>query len=766
VVVAPEIIVAILSLVTKNTNDFTGNNRNVQHFLILCGIYLLNLVLYYLEERGTLELGLFYVGPFWILPISCLVAIRTLKMRAAVLGNIIQVEPFGIFLFLGLAIIGLSTTAYAAATANSPMLKTLEDAILHTHIGFGLALILYIIINFYGLLRQGQPVYRVVYRPAVMPLFTARLAGLILAAAFYLLQGNYWHYVPLAAYNNAVGDVYYAEGNTAFSQQFYRNASTYSYNNHRANYALASLAIKEGRPVPASIFLKKTLEIESSPYAYANLSNLYQQNDLAYDAVSLLRASVKDYPQSGQLYNNLGLRYYQWQSVDSAIYFLNVAAQDGTTREVAQANELALLAQSKIMLNTDSLSTSYSSQGLAGKINLLALLNQQQLYSNTTLPELPDTIWTSVSPLNASLVLNYALQKAEADTALANKVYQRAEAAGASPYEEQWRSAAALLFYKAGRIDRAFSIMQDLADRSIFNSVTYTMVLGQWAMEQNAPLLAADWYQSAQDRGYRAAGIYRALALADGAQINAAKETLLYLPDSSLNPKFQQLKQLALIGLQQGAGAPDDLISPEAKLRLSYHNLIEPEIDGLLAQLAEDDTEALAKSLNFIAENALATGNLERAIRYFQRIPEAEQSLTLKERIALARAANGQAVVNDWPWATALNKKKYQNAAATLATKTKNNPFATEAILLHAYALNKANQPDEAYNLIRSSLDVNKYSIPLLQAYAVQTLLVGLDTYGEETLSDLRPLMPEMEFSEFEQTFRTIADSLETNTQW
>ena len=749
IIIAPEIIVAVLTLVTRNTQDFTGNNKNVQHFLVIVAIYLLNLILYYLEERGILVLNLFYIGPFWIFPISLIISIWTLRFRTGTLSSIVQIEPFGMFLFLGLSLIGSSTAAYAFATANSPLIETLEDAILYTHLGLGIAFLLYLIINFFGLIKQGQPVYKVMYRPAVMPLFTARLLGVIIGAAFYLLQGNYMLFTPLAGINIAIGDIYAEEKNLVLSQQYYRESSNYKLANQRANYALASLAIKEGRTIPATIFLKQMLEKQPLAYAYANLSNLYQENGLAFDALLTLRKGTRHYPNSGQLYNNLGLRHNQWQSADSALFFLEAAALDNETKTIAIANRMAVLAERRKALDPDSLVKAYQDAGPAIRINMLAYLKQAG-YTNIDLRALPDSIWQSTSAYNPAWVLSYSLLTDKPDTALAGKVQQRALASGSSIYEEQWRLAAAVLLYRTNQVAKAFEQMQNLANRSVFNSIRYYQILGAWALEQHAARKAAEYFKAARDRGYTEAGIFEALALADAGLLNEAKQALLYLPDSSLNAQQKLSTQAALLALDQGIAAPDDLVPPAVKFRLGYHNYIGAERNSLLAELT-DQPQVYTNALEFATHQAFTQENYADAALYISRMPQGN----LKQELTLQLNKSEAAIKSS---------SKYQ--LQPLLAQAKANPFSEIDILLAVSLLNKEAKVDEAYELLRQSLILNEYSQPLLKAYALQSLYMGLDNYGEETLLELRDVMPEEEFNLYEEKFNIVQDSLNAVDTW
>ncbi|WP_040398607.1 tetratricopeptide repeat protein, partial [Cesiribacter andamanensis] len=487
ILIGPEIIAGILYLITASATP--GSRGSLRHFMIASGLFLLNLILYYLEERQYLDLGIYYLGPFWILIISILAGLWTLRMRAEHLRGALVLEPYGLFLYVALACLTLTTLAYAAATANDPLLETFEDAILYSQLGFGFALFLYIIANFYGLLRENQRVYRVLYKPQLMPLFTARLMGLIILVGFVAVRGNWALFQPMAGYYNGLGDLYAVQGDLIVSQNYYRLGGQYQFRNHRSNYALASLAISANQPRPATRYLSEAVERQPTPFAFANLANLHQQQGLFFEALFTLRRGIREFPNAGPLYNNLGLNYGNTQLTDSAFYFLRAAAADGQSEDAALANMMAVLAQRGIRLSPDSLLSWDTRPTLALQNNLLALANRQGYRLRELHPPL-EILGSDSSFAAPAYLLNWALQGRPADTLLVTVAQQGFEKARLSPMEEQWGLAHALLRYRLPDHYGAFAAMQDLAERSQFNALTYYKILGQWAMEQGAPRLA------------------------------------------------------------------------------------------------------------------------------------------------------------------------------------------------------------------------------------------------------------------------------------
>ena len=573
ILVSPEIIAGILYLVTASNSEHSS--KSLTHFSLASLIYLLNLVLYYLEIRGVLDLGLYTISPFWILLISLLVALWTLQAREEAFGNVLRYQPQGAMLYVSLTIICLATMSYVFVTANDPFIETFEDAVLYTHLGFGVLFFIYILVNFLDLLKENKKVYRVLYKPQYVPLVSIRLAGLVAVVGLYSLHGMYAIYQPMGGFYNSVGDLYNASENYYLAEQYYRLGSSYKYANHRSNYALASLAVKAEKPVQAMLFLKEGIERQPTSYAYANLANLYFNNNLFFDGIFTLKEGIERYPQEGRLYNNLGLAYGKTKVLDSALYYLSVAANDPEAEEEALANQLAVLAQKGGQGVLDSLAGQAVDRPLFYQNNLLAFYNQQNNFETSEFPEVtPPSKLEKVGGLEAAYLLNYSLLLPEPDSSLIRNVRQLVDSSLVANDEEPAILALGLLHYKHENHYEAFSLLRSLAHQSVLNSGLYLKQLGAWSLEQKAPMLAASFFKRAAELNDPEAGAMEALSLTRAGKSTEAWLRWQQLPDSLLSKQLRQLKAEILSQLDLGsseAPAEENEIEQEASAELEEY---------------------------------------------------------------------------------------------------------------------------------------------------------------------------------------------------
>ncbi|MCY7353397.1 MAG: hypothetical protein LH606_22515 [Cytophagaceae bacterium] len=351
----------------------SGGRRSLLHFVIISGVYLINLLLLHLYNVRTIDWKLLYFSPFLLLMVSVVLGIWGFRQRAVLLESWLDFPTAGSFLYAGLAIAGLATAGYAFATANDPLTEALEDAVIYTHLVMGALYMLYVVVNFGQVLNQGLDAWKVVYKPLHWPLHIYRIAAGI--GIFMLLSANSYFpfYQAVAGYYNGLGDLETARSEYRTAEAYYQSARSFEFQNHKTNYALASLALVQGDPTTAGFYFKQALQKQPSDYAYAGLGRSQLQADLFFDALFTLREGTQKFPGSGALPHNLAYLFGKTGAVDSTQFYYQLAASRGPRPELARNNWLAF--QTKVPgVNLDSvLVKSEVSDYVGGRANYLAI---------------------------------------------------------------------------------------------------------------------------------------------------------------------------------------------------------------------------------------------------------------------------------------------------------------------------------------------------------------------------------------------------------
>lgn len=337
--IAYEIVQGFLVLTTSSKSP-----QALKNFLLISLIYLANVLLVFLHNNKVIDWEMIYISPFVLLITSTFLGIWGFKKRLEGNRQIIDFEDAGSFIYLGLAIVTLATCGQAFATGNDPMIEVLEDAITYTHLAMGLVFLIYVLVNFLPLFKQGFEVHKVVFKPINLPIWTARVLSIIIIAALLVLKNFFTFQQANAAYYNALGDYYAFDKQYRVAESEYQMALAYEYRNHKSNYALASLALWQNDNERAALYFKKALAKNPSVFAYEGLSRSFYDGEHFFDAMFTLKEGLAKFPTSGELQNNLAYLFNKSNVVDSTVLYYEMAVKNARKSEVPASNLLAFWA--------------------------------------------------------------------------------------------------------------------------------------------------------------------------------------------------------------------------------------------------------------------------------------------------------------------------------------------------------------------------------------------------------------------------------------
>ncbi|MDA0195205.1 MAG: hypothetical protein O2887_11500 [Bacteroidetes bacterium] len=755
--VSHEIVYFILFLIS-GANIQKGKS-NLGHFIALSLIYLTNVALVYFRNAKVIDWNIIYINAFFLLLVSSIIGFWGLKQRENQYKNIFPFNPIGGYLYVTLAIICFSTISYHLITANDPVLETFEDAIVFSHIGFGTMFFLYILSNFINLMGKGLSVYKVAYKDANMPYFSANIAGLVLTAVFYYLSNQAALNQAIAGYYNGLGSAYSIEGNTLLAGEYYRRGALFGYNNHRSNYSLGGMAIQQDNIEEAISRLKKAVAKNPTEFAYINLANAQNNANLFFDALFTLRDGYKKFPESEKISNNLGLIFKKTNILDSAVFYLENGVNSDWGGKANAANIIDILARNQLKLPTDSIIRLFrNSESVPVKSNLIA-------YSNLTGYWLHEPI---IIPRDSVLNLQtFALLYNQIFASLRNPQSKTIDFTSAyaknldnASFRETLHFIKALALYCNGRITDAFREFDVLQERSSKKGY-YNHILGVMALEQNAPKLASIFFSRAKEEKY------------PGTEVNIA------IAQTEAGETTEALEKWERIYTSDSVSAAKDMIFV---LTATFSDILEEPNDALKYQVmryrsSSFDDGALELILNSIEDKGVLTGTLLMLSDKLIRVEEFNQVSTLLEQIRqidrgsteievsllaneiqLGRIAAGAMSLLEFDNDSEISThfKKWQNdgnpeSIDYFRSLGFTNPFRESEVLIAAsYFSNYLKNHDEAYAILLNAVEINPYSKRLLKAFILECVQVGLANYAKDELIKLYDLAAEREFREFE----------------
>jgi tetratricopeptide (TPR) repeat protein len=479
-IIATEIIAGFVWL---STNSRTGRaGSGLTQFVVISVLYLLFLLLTYLRNTRQIDWDLTLISPVYLSLTSGLLGIWGFKRRADSTGSLLPFRSAAFWLYIGLFIIAAAFGAYIAGTANDPVLEVLEDLTINSQLGMGIVFLFYVLVNFYQPMKKGMAVHKVLYKPYRFGLTQARVFGFVGVIVFFAMQRLYPVYQSVAGYFNGLGDLYTNNESYTLAEQYYKMALQQDFQNHKSNYALASLALTQGDHNAAAFYFRQALVKTPSAQAYAGLTNVLMQENLFFDAVYSLQEGIRKFPKSGELLNNLGMLYAKTNVADSAYYYLHNAERFAKKPEVPATNLLAILGKQTDAALLDSLaSASKEYSYLSWQANWLAVQNLRQQFTKHTFHSnaIPRDSLLSVSSM--AYVYNYALNQARTDTL--PTIYMNLLASKNPTLSSDLTFGALYPAFYSGNKALAIERMAGLVKEGGERSVIYRKVLGHWLLQ-------------------------------------------------------------------------------------------------------------------------------------------------------------------------------------------------------------------------------------------------------------------------------------------
>lgn len=752
--VSHEIIYLILFLISGSVNQ-NGKN-NLTHFILLSIIYFLNIVLVYLKNSFVIDWDLIYINAFLLLLMSAIIGLWGFKQREIRYENIIPFRPLGSYLFLTLGVICFSTITYHTVTLNDPILETFEDAIVFSHIGFGIMFFFYLMANFINLINKNLSVYKIAYREDNMPYISANLAGLVVIAAFYFLSNQASLQQAIAGYYNGLGSVYYHESDDFLAEEYYKRGAMFGYNNHRSNYSIGELGYHQNDLDKAIQHFKKATQKNPTEFAYINLANAQKAKFLFFDGLFTLKEGVRKFPESSEIKNNLGLLFKGTNLLDSAVYYMEAGANGSWGNKTNTTNIIDLLTRNRVELPVDSLKEIFdASAHLPLKTNLLAYSNNTTKWLDTELSL--DQNDSTLDLHQFTYLYNWGFSKLKSPKRSEIAVIMRhATAQKNAHYSRQLTYLSALMQYMSNDLTSFLRSLDHLQNEPVRKGY-YNHVMGIVALEQNAPRLAVDFFQKAAEEEY------------PGAQANLA------ISLTEAGEKAQALRVWNQLLIEDSTGVANDIMTA---LTTPINAAINSNSDAMKYQimkyrsedLDQDGREQLLSSIDEInfsigayASNIrkqVEGGNYREANEHLERIERIDSSsyysliAELRSELSMYQIVDGHInienignneIIGFWSKPNDPVSIKYFRETGL------QNPFnEADVIIASRFFSDQVKDMDLAYNILLNAIEINPYAIRLLKEYVLMSVKIGQSNYGQNELQKLKLLLQDKEFEDFQ----------------
>ena len=765
--VAHEIPAAFITVITQGKRSA----KSLQHFLIITGFYLVNLLIAYGIKIGYINLNIWTIDFYLLFTISATLGIWGFRHREPQYESILPAGPTGTYFILGMASMCFGTISYFMATANDTILIVLKDLIIYSHLGYGIIFLFYVIANFGSMLTKNLQVYKVLYKPTTMPYFTFRLMGLICTFGFLVFDTN-WRtpvYQIFASYQNSYGDLYLSEGNLEAAEVYYDKSVLFRNQNHHAHYALAGIQSARLEPGKELEEWKAAGNSFPTPQTIINLSDAYWRRGKNSDALFALERVNKRLANNEALLNARGLMFSQLNMADSALQAFQQARKSNFLKEIAETNLLAASVRFKISYPADSLLLLLGSDKEGPKSNALALANMQSTPIQLEFKIGKDSV---LSAIKAAFICNYFInQRNTADTALLNEAILLARRPVNVAFKEHLLIASAQAYYAQGMVKRAFELTREVAYRK--GQGKYFLLLGQWALEQGNPEIAANYFAIAKEKQLPAALFDEALAQTESKNFTEAVilwDSLTLLPDSSYsNPatkisRFLKMNSFSLtsddktkylfcryrISLEDSSkfiNIVNSISNQELKARAlieyskRWYERDEKEIAAHYLSLLDGLTPTRESTLSeFYYLHCMLLADSKN----WEELNKQIHSVKLLKKYFHNEIIYWQALLDDQEGRKEEAKKKFEYLGNA-------NMYFEDGIVAASQFLARDTTVDrlKTYSMLVEGLMVRPNSVKLLKAYIKEAAVLGFDDEAAESLNKLQAILPRSSFNRY-----------------
>ena len=122
VMISHEIMASFIYL----TSQGSTNTKSLRHFFIISSIYLVNLILAFMQGARIIDWNFIFINPYLLLAISVVLSLWGYQQREKLYQNITSFHPFGAYFIMALAVIAFSTIAMLLGSANDPSIESCQ----------------------------------------------------------------------------------------------------------------------------------------------------------------------------------------------------------------------------------------------------------------------------------------------------------------------------------------------------------------------------------------------------------------------------------------------------------------------------------------------------------------------------------------------------------------------------------------------------------------------------------------------------------------
>lgn len=714
------------------------DSDSLKHFYVFYIIYLLNLIYAYLNLFHGIDWGLYYLPPIFLFIISTIIGLWLINEQEELFGTITREYSILFWVYLGSSIITSSTYVYHISNFDTSFTIAFEQALTICFLGFGFLMLFYITYNFYAIIKQNLPVYKIAFKPKNIDFLSSWGVGLLITIGlFYINNFTSYRYLWTSYYNN-LGDTEYLNDQKFLAEERYGMAKMYSIWNFHSNYMIAQIALDNKREDIAHIAYEKSSRDEGSEQSFIQMALIDIENKNYLESIIILKKGIEKFPSSKHIYNNLALAFYNINQIDSSLFYLDKGIQlSNNDAPILESNYLAIsaLAQKPINDNSKYLTPIDKNTFLNQSVNQLAYFNKNEINSSNNFQ--PSFINDSTLNGNQiSYIYNYTLNNIgnEVSTNLDSIINDKLSSDHNLEYKQQLLFASYINHANQNEFHAGRHNLLELNQRFGKTNGYYLFLLGLEALQNNHFELATEQLNNAFKLGQKAAAYPLAMAatqLDDREYCTSLWDFVFKLGILSQNDQdiiSYYLENKNLRGFSENEYYFQVLLNhPQLSIQEKY--------DGIMNTSGELQNDLIEVTLDYYIKNQ-ERGDAKKFIQSLSRLmldDKSKAKIIQTEYLLDLNSENKKLWIDQLDINTEEGKLYSDIFKETnfLQKKDKEQLFFNHAyVKYHTMNLLKNNETEEAFTFISDQLKLNPYSEVITNSYLETCFSLGLKDYA------------------------------------